>query len=58
MNRLRVGTLKVKWLNELEIEEDLEVLTRFAEQYTKGCNNAAIKRYFLIDRLYTLTELY
>ena len=50
--------LRVKQLNELEEEEDLGVLTRFAEQYTKGCNDAAIKRYFLIDRLYTLIELY
>jgi len=46
--------LKVKWLNELEQEEDLGILTRFKERYTKGCYNTAITRYFLIDRLYIL----
>jgi len=48
---------RAKWLSNLE-EEDLGVLTYFVKRYTKGCNNTAIKRYFLIDRLYILTELY
>ena len=50
--------LKVKWLTKLEEEKDLEILTRFKEQHTKGYYNAVIKRYFLINRLYTLIELY
>ena len=36
----------------MEEEEDLEILTRFTEWYIKGYNNAVIKRYFLINRLY------
>ena len=28
-NRLKIGTLRVKWLTKLEKEEDLEILTRF-----------------------------
>jgi Retrotransposon gag protein/Zinc knuckle len=57
-NRPRVGTPRAKWLNELEEEENLGVPTRFAERHTKGCNDAAMKRYFLTDKSYTLTELY
>ena len=58
INRLRVGTLRAKWLNKLEQEEDLGILTKFIEQYTKGYNKAVIKRYFFMDRLYILTKLY
>ena len=50
--------LRVKWLTKLEEDKDLGILTRFKEQYTKGYYNVAIKRYFLIDRLYTLIKLY
>jgi len=50
--------LRVKWLNELEQEEDLGIPTRFKERHTKGYYNAAIIRYFLIDRLYILNQLY
>jgi hypothetical protein len=57
-NRPRAGTLRVKWLDELEEEENVGVLTRFAERYTKGCDKVVIKRYFLKDRLYILIELY
>ena len=35
-NRPKIGTLRVKWLKELEQEKDLGVLTRFKERYTKG----------------------
>ena len=49
---------RAKWLNELEEEENVGVLTRFVERYTKGCNKVVIKRYFLKDRLYILIELY
>jgi hypothetical protein len=57
-NRPRIGTPRAKWLDELEQEEDLGIPTRFAERHTKGCHDAAMKRYFLTDRSYTLTELY
>ena len=50
--------LRAKQLTKLEENKDLEILTRFKEQYTKGYYNIAIKRYFLIDRLYNLIELY
>ena len=49
---------RAKWLDKLEEEENVGVLTRFVERYTKGYNKVAIKRYFLKDRLYILTELY
>ena len=49
---------RVKWLNKLEEEENVGVLTRFVERHTKGYNKAVIKRYFLKDRLYILIELY
>ena len=50
--------LRVKQLTKLEEKEDLGVLTRFKEQYTKDYYNIVIKKYFLIDRLYTLIKLY
>jgi len=58
INRSKIGTLRAKWLSDLEDKEDLGVLTYFIERHTKGCNNAAIKRYFLMDKSYTLIELY
>ena len=58
INRLSVGTPRVKWLDKLEQEEDLDILTRFKERHTKGYYNIVITRYFLIDRLYTLNQLY
>jgi len=57
-NRPKIGTLRVKWLKELEQEKDLGVLTRFKERYIKGRYKAVITKYFLMDRLYTLIELY
>ena len=50
--------LRAKWLTKLEKDKDLGILTRFKERHTKGYYNAAMKRYFLTDRLYNLTELY
>ena len=55
---IKIGILRAKWLTELEEEENIRVLTRFAERYTKGCDKVVIKRYFLKDRLYTLNKLY
>ena len=50
--------LRVKQLTKLEEEEDLGILTRFKEQYTKGYYNAAMRRYFLISKPYILKDLY
>ena len=50
--------VEAKWFIKLEEDKDLGILTRFKEQYTKGCYNTVIKRYFLINRLYILIELY
>ena len=50
--------LRVKWLTKLEEDKDLGIPTRFKERYTKGCYNAVMKRYFFINRLYNLMELY
>jgi hypothetical protein len=49
---------RAKWLNKLEEEENIGVLTRFAERYIKGYNNVVLMRYFLRDRLYILNKLY
>jgi len=57
-NRPSAGTLRAKWLDELEQEEDLDILTRFKERHIKEYYNIVITRYFLIDRLYTLNQLY
>jgi len=53
-SRPSAGTPRVKWLNKLEQEEDLDILTKFKERHTKGYHNVAITRYFLTDRPYTL----
>ena len=58
INRPKAGTPKAKWLTELKEEENLGILIRFQEQHIKGCHEVVIKRYFLIDRLYTLNKLY
>jgi len=51
--------LRAKWLTKLEEKKDVEILTRFKKkQYIKGYYNIVIKKYFLIDRLYILRELY
>ena len=44
INRPRVGTPRAKWLNKLEDKENIGVLTRFIERYTKGYNKVVIKR--------------
>ena len=49
---------RVKWLSKLEDKEDLGVPTRFKERYIKGYYNIVIKRYFFIEQLYILKELY
>ena len=57
-NRLSTGTLRAKQLDKLEQEKDLGIPTRFKERHTKGYYNIAITRYFLIDKLYILNQLY
>jgi len=57
-NRPSAGIPRAKWLDKLKQEEDLDILTRFKERHTKGYYNAAIIRYFLIDKPYILNQLY
>jgi len=57
-NRPSAGIPRVKWLDKLEQEEDLDIPTRFKERHTKGYHDIVIIRYFLIDRPYTLNQLY
>jgi hypothetical protein len=35
--RPKTGTLRAKWLKELELEKELGVTTRFAERNIKKC---------------------
>jgi hypothetical protein len=49
---------RAKWLNKLEDEEDLGILTRFKERYIKGCHDVVITRYFFMDKPYILMQLY
>ena len=35
--RLKVGTLRAKWLQELKQEEDIIILPKFNKRYFKGC---------------------
>ena len=57
-NRPSTGIPRVKQLDKLKQEEDLDIPTRFKERHTKGYYNIAITRYFLTDRPYTLNQLY
>jgi len=57
-NRPRVGIPRAKWLIKLENEEDLGIPTRFEERHIKGCHDAVIRRYFLMDKPYILQQLY
>ena len=34
--KLKVGTLRAKWLQELKQEEDVAILLRFKKRYIKG----------------------
>ena len=54
INRPRIGILRVKWLIELEQEENLTILPRFKERYIKGYYKVVIKRYLLKERSYIL----
>ena len=35
--RLKVGTLRAKWLQELKLEKNIVILPKFKERYFKGC---------------------
>ena len=49
ISRPKTGTLRVKWLKELEREEDLRASTRFAECYINILYKIAIGRFFIKD---------
>ena len=40
--RLKVGTLRVKWLQELKQEENIAILFKFKERHLKGCYKIAL----------------
>ena len=40
--RLEVSTLKVKWLQELEWEENIVILLRFKKRHLKGYYKVAL----------------
>ena len=56
--RLKVGTLKAKWLQELKQEEDITILPRFKERYIKGYCKAALRRYYKKDKPMMLAVIY
>jgi len=41
--------LRVKWLDKLKQEKDLDIPVRFKERHTKEYHNVVIIRYFLIE---------
>ena len=45
----RIGTLRAKWLKELEREEDFRAFTRFVECYISILYKTATKRFFIKD---------
>ena len=50
--------MRVKWLQELEQEEDIVILPRFKERYIKGYYEVALKRYYKKDKPIILTKIY
>ena len=47
INRLKVGILRVKWLKELEQEEEFRAITRFIEYNINIYHKTAIGRFFI-----------
>jgi len=58
INKLKYGTLKIKWLKELELEEWINKLSRFQERNIKGCYKAVSRHYFIKKEPKTLKEIY
>ena len=56
--RLKIGTLRAKWLQELKQEENIIILPKFKERYSKGYYKAALKRYYIKDKPIILTTVY
>ena len=40
--RLKVGTLRAKWLQEFKQEKDIAILLKFKEKHLKGCYKVAL----------------
>ena len=57
-HRPRAGTPRAKWLEELESEEELGAVTRFAERNIGKCYETAAGRYFLKDHPMSITQVY
>ena len=56
--RLKIGILRVKWLQELKQEEDIIILPRFKEKYIKDCREAVLWRYYIKDKPIILAIVY
>ena len=56
--RLKIGTLRVKWLQELKQEENIAILSRFKERYIKSYYKVALRRYYKKDKPMILTIIY
>ena len=56
--RLKVGTLRAKWLQEFKQEENIIVLSKFKKRYFKGCYKVVLWRYYIKDKLIMLIIIY
>ena len=56
--RLKISTLRAKWLQELKQEENIAILPKFKERYIKSYYKAALRRYYKKDKPIILTTVY
>ena len=56
--KLKVGTLKAKWLQEFKQKENIAILFRFKERYIKNYYKVALRRYYKKDKFIVLTIIY
>ena len=56
--RLKIGTLRAKWLQELKQEENIIILPRFKKRYIKSYYKVALRRYYIKDKPIILTIVY
>ena len=56
--KLKVGTLRAKWLQELKQEEDIAILPKFKERHFKSYCKVASWRYYIKNKPIILTIIY
>ena len=56
--RLKVGILRVKWLQELKQEENIAILPRFKKRHFKSYYKVASQRYYIKDKPMILILIY